>query len=110
MGNGQAQDGFGILQWMASFDVTPDRTTYNTLLNLLAQSARGGKARARHGLIVLERMRQVGWCMRCMCAILEGGAPCASCWTVIGGTSSALASLADFDSFQLLLLSPERNL
>jgi hypothetical protein len=28
---------------MASFSIEPDRTTYNTLLNLLAQSARFGK-------------------------------------------------------------------
>ena len=41
-GAGQPQDGFGILQWMSSFAIEPDRTTYNTLLNLLAQSARCG--------------------------------------------------------------------
>ena len=28
---------------MTSFSIEPDRTTYNTLLNLLAQSARFGK-------------------------------------------------------------------
>jgi hypothetical protein len=28
---------------MASFNIEPDRTTFNTLLNLLAQSARFGK-------------------------------------------------------------------
>jgi len=43
---------------MSSFSVDPDRTTFNTLLNLLAQSARFGKARTRHGLSVLDRMRQ----------------------------------------------------